>query len=133
MSLLFNNSKTFFNLNIEYTVSVKTDASHGVRVSKNSLLKTEYAVSWGKMRRTRVIKRVIFYKIKTQYAASEKHMRRIFCISTIQRQQYAEKCRKKTKTNKNTQKIQKNKTRKNSKYANYTMNAIYLIYNKVRI
>ena len=81
------NSKTVFNLNIKYAVSVKTDASHGVRVSKNSLLKTEYAVSWGKIRRTRIIKRVVFYKIKTQYAASEKQMRRIVCISTIQRQQ----------------------------------------------
>ena len=62
-------------------------------------------------------------------------MRRIVCISTIQRQQYAEKNteNKNKNKNKNKQKLQKNKTQQNSKYANYTMNAIYLIYNKVRI
>ena len=46
----------------------------------------------------------------------------------------------KTEKNKNTQKIknknhtkQENKTHKNSKYANYTMNAINLIYNKLGV
>ena len=85
-SLLFNNSKTVFNLNIKYAISVKTDVSHGVRVLKNSLLKTEYAVSWGKIRRSRVVKRVVFNKIKTQYVASDKQMRRIICIYTVQHQ-----------------------------------------------
>ena len=37
----------------------------------------------------------------------------------------------KIKTNKKKQKLQKTKTHKNRKYANYTMNAIYLIYNRV--
>ena len=83
------------------------------------------------MRRTRIIKCAV-YKIKTPYAASEKQMRRIVCISSIQRQHYMQKnTKRKIKTN-NKIKTHKteNKTHKNSKYANYTMNAINLIYNK---
>ena len=45
------------------------------------------------MRRIRIIKRVVL-KIKTPYAASEKQMRRIVCISTIQRQQLMQKTQK---------------------------------------
>ena len=59
------------------------------------------------MRRIRIIKHVVL-KIKTPYAASEKQMRRIVCINTIQRQQNAEKYKK----NKNTQKIKITQNRK---------------------
>jgi hypothetical protein len=46
-------------------------------------------------------------------------------------QKNTEKRKTKIKTNKKKQKLQKTKTHKNNKYANYTMNAIYLIYNRV--